>query len=308
MKLRHLGYACVNLSLDCTTGKTLRLANLTPDRVVDVTLQNLANLERILEWNLAHGIRFFRVSSEVIPFAGHASFPIDWRDAFADRLAEIRAFVRTNGLRLSMHPGQYTVLNSPREDVAASALAELEYHAAFIRAVDPDQGTITLHVGGAYGDKAAAAARFEANFAKLSPLAQETLILENDDKVYHAREVLALCEGLGVPMVFDLFHHKCHHEGEGWREGVHPLLGRVVATWRGGAGGNARGSRVPKFHLSSLRPGTRTSHADLIEKHDFDEFVSLLEGVGGDAPYDLMLEAKNKDLALLHLGEAPAPA
>jgi UV DNA damage endonuclease len=296
MKLRHLGYACINLSLGCTTGHTLRLANLTADKVGGVIAANLNNLESILEWNLARGIRFFRVSSEVIPFAGHASFPIVWQEAFAARLAEIGAFVAANGVRLSVHPGQYTVLNSPRPEVAASALAELEYHAQFIRGVDPAQGTVTLHVGGAYGDKATAKATFRKNFVRLSPLAQATLILENDDKVYHALEVLELCEALGLPMVFDLFHHKCHHRGESWREGLMPLLARVVATWQGRAEGG-----VPKFHLSSLKAGSRTSHADTIEQADFEEFVALLAGIGDDEPYDLMLEAKLKDKALLGL-------
>jgi UV DNA damage endonuclease len=189
-----------------------------------------------------------------------------------------------------MHPGQYTVLNSPKDEVARSAIRELDYHAQFIRAVDPRAGTVTLHVGGAYGDKEGALKRFKENFAMLSPLAQESLILENDDKTFHALDVLGLCEALRVRMVFDFFHHSCHPSGETWQDGLEAILKRVVATWRG---------RVPKFHLSSLKPGTRASHADYIEPEDFRTFTELLEGIGEDQTYDLMLEAKAKDRAVL---------
>ena len=117
-------------------------------------------------------------------------------------------FVEANNLRLSMHPGQYTILNAQRPEVVAAAVRELEYHAAFLAATDPRSGTMTLHVGGAYGDKAAALARFAANFPRLSLEAQSRLTLENDDRTFSAGEVLGLCETLGTPMIFDFLHHK----------------------------------------------------------------------------------------------------
>ncbi len=298
MKLRHLGYACTNVTLGCTTGRTLRLANLTEERAAAVIAENLATLQNVLRWNVSQGIRFFRVSSAVVPLASHEAFPLDWQTLFASELADIRGFVAENGVRLSMHPGQYTVLNAPRPEVVRAAVKELEYHAAFLNAVDPAQGTMTLHVGGAYGDRAASLARFAEAFTLLSPNAQYRLTLENDDRTFSAGEVLGLCEQLGVPMIFDFFHHKLNPTYETWDAQLVPLLKRVVATW---------GERVPKLHLSSPRDFT-TAHADYVEAVDLAQAVDALATFGGDRPYDLMLEAKLKEVALLELVKEPVQA
>ena len=155
MKLRYLGYPCTNVTLNLTTGRTLRLANLKEPRLSEVVRENLSALLTALRWNVARDIHFFRVASSVVPLASHEAFPTDWQTVFEDELAQIRTFVGANDLRLSMHPGQYTILNAQRPEVVAAAVRELDYHAAFLAATDPQSGTITLHVGGAYGDKAA---------------------------------------------------------------------------------------------------------------------------------------------------------
>ena len=291
MKLRHLGYACTNVTLSCTTGRTLRLANLSEERAAEVIAENLATLINVLRWNLEQGIHFFRLASSIIPLASHEAFTLDWRTRFAPELAKIRTFVEDNDLRLSMHPGQYTVLNSLQPEVVHKAVRELEYHASFLEAVDPAQGTMTLHVGGAYGDKTAALARFAVNFTQLSPTAQRRLTLENDDRIFTAGEVLGLCQQLGVPLIFDFWHHKLNPTAHTWDDGLDTLLPQIVNTW---------GERVPKFHLSSAR-GLGTAHADLIEPVDFGQVEHFLGSFGGDKPYDLMLEAKLKDVALLTL-------
>ncbi len=293
MYLRYLGYACKNVTLGVNTGASFRLASLTDERVATTVAQNLDAIEQLIRWNVAHGIHFLRLSSDVIPFASHPAFTFDWRAAFAGRLAEIRALAAAHGVRLTMHPGQFTVLSSPRPEVVEAALAELAWQADFLHALDPDEGTLTLHVGGAYGDKPSAIERFAQNFARLTPRAQQLLILENDDKVYHADDVLPLCERLGVPMVFDHFHHRLYHAPGRLEAGLLEMLERVVATWQG---------RVPKFHLSSAREGgPRTAHADFVREHDLEVFSGLMEQVGEAAPYDIMLEAKQKDGAVLPL-------
>ena len=264
---------------------------MSEERAAEVIAENLATLINVLRWNLEQGIHFFRLASSIIPLASHEAFTLDWRTRFAPELAEIRTFVEDNDLRLSMHPGQYTVLNSPQPEVVHKAVRELEYHASFLEAVDPAQGTMTLHVGGAYGDKTAALARFAVNFTQLSPVAQNKLTLENDDRIFTAGEVLGLCQQLGVPLIFDFWHHKLNPTAHTWDDGLDTLLPQIVNTW---------GERVPKFHLSSAR-GLGTAHADLIEPVDFGQVEHFLGSFGGDKPYDLMLEAKLKDVALLTL-------
>ena len=292
MRLRHLGYACQNMTLG-TVSRTIRLANLRTEKLIPPITQNLESIAAMVRWNAEHDIRFLRISSDVIPFATKPEFPFDWEEAYDWLFRDIRRLVKQHKMRVSNHPGQYTVLNSPREEVVEESIRELDHQARLLRLIDPVQGTLTLHVGGAYGDKAAAVERFRQNFGRLSEAARSMLTLENDDTTYTLDDVLSLCERLGLPLVFDFFHHRVLHEGGDPMEGLEEKLERVVQTW---------GRRVPKFHLSSAHPGPkgqRGAHADYILMEDLQLVLDTLARVGGDGPYDVMLEAKQKERAVL---------
>ena len=304
MRLRHLGYACLNATLG-TKSRTVRLANLRTEAVIPVITQNLDDVLASLRWNVAHGIRFFRISSDLIPFGPMPAFPFDWAEAFDWKFREIRRLVKAENLRVTSHPGQYTVLNSPREKVVQDSVDELDFQAQVLKRMDPT-GTMTLHVGGAYGDKPSAMDAFARNLDRLSDDARARLIIENDDTTFTLEEVVGLAERTGLAVVVDLFHHILNPSGETWDAGLVPLLDRAVATWNG---------RPPKMHLSSHKPGTRTGHADYLHMDDVETLVSIMEGVGEtDAPYDLMLEAKRKEIAVLEVqrfldtGERPSRA
>ena len=292
MYLRHLGYACQNLTLG-TVSRTIRLANLRTEKLIPVLTQNFQAILDMLRWNEEHDLYFLRVSSDLVPFGPLPEFPFEWAEAYGWLLDDIRRTVKKGGHRVTSHPGQYTVLNSPREEVVQNSIDELEHQAHVIELMDPKQSTMTLHVGGAYGDKPAAMEAFARNLDRLSDRARARLIIENDDKTFTLAETVALAERTGLPVVVDLFHHKCN-PGEGctWEDGLPELMERAVGTW---------GGRVPKLHLSSQKPGTTTSHADYLTMDDVDELVGLMESVGGDAPYDLMLEAKKKEQAVLEV-------
>ncbi len=307
MRLRHLGYACLNATLG-TKSRTVRLANLRTEAVIPVIAQNLDDVLASLRWNVQHGIRFFRISSDLIPFGPLAAFPFDWAEAFDWKFREIRRLVKAENLRVTSHPGQYTVLNSPREKVVQDSLDELEFQARVLALMDP-KGTMTLHVGGAYGDKPSAMDAFARNLERLSDFARARLIIENDDTTFTLEEVVGLAERTGLAVVVDLFHHILNPgtdaaAGETWDAGLVPLLDRAVATW---------GGRPPKLHLSSHKPGTRTGHADFLSMDDVEALVGVMDHVGErDAPYDVMLEAKRKEIAVLEVmrfletGERPA--
>lgn len=293
MPLRSLGYVAKNLTLDLTTGRTLRLASLTEERVGEVIAANLDALERILAWNVERDIRAFRISSGLVPFASHPAMPLDWEARFGGRLDAIGRLAVRERLRLSTHPGQYVVLGSPHEGVVERALAELEYHARLLERVSRFEGGMTLHLGGAYGDPESAKRRFRAAFARLSPAARARLQLENDDRTYGAEEALDLAEELGVPMVFDFHHHRVLPGRDG-APGRPALLRRVLASW---------GGRMPKLHLSTPRGPGQSAHADYIDPEDLRDAVRAVDEVAPDVAWDLMLEAKAKDRALLALRE-----
>lgn len=301
MRLRHLGYACINTTLG-TKSRTVRLANLRTEAVIPVIAQNLDDVLAALRWNVAHDLRFFRISSDLIPFGPLPAFPFDWAEAFDWKFREIRRLVKEEGLRVTSHPGQYTVLNSPREEVVQNSVDELEHQAHVLRLMDP-KGTMTLHVGGAYGDKGSAMDRFTQALDRLGDDARGRLAIENDDTTYTLAETVALAERTGLRVIVDLFHHILNPSGETWDAGLIDLLDRAMATW---------GHGVPKLHLSSHKPGTRTGHADYLAMADVDTLLGLMDQVGDpEAAYDLMLEAKKKECAVLEVrhyldtGEAP---
>jgi UV DNA damage endonuclease len=262
------------------------------------------HLERI-------GVQVYRMSSSVIPYGTHPDLPeFDYRrqiEAAADALSELGRRARSAGLRLSVHPGQYTVINAPDAVLRDKSLGELEAGAMLLDALDAGpEGTVVVHVGGLYGDRATAMDRWEAAWQLLSDGARARVGLENDERLFTAADALELHRRTGVRVVYD--HHHARINPSPGLDAVGALRASA-ATWPAAV--------RPKVHLSSPRlavgserrpiPGTRRSrdvpvlpdlaaHADLVSPWDFLELLRLAPG-----PLDVMLEAKAKDVALLWL-------
>lgn len=293
----RLGYACINLSLQETKdGPRLRaltakrLSTMEPaerrKHLYQVGRSNLKTVEAHLRWNAAHDIFLYRITSELIPLATH---PIadewDWAGDLAAEFAAVARAVRETGARVTMHPGQYTVLNAKDPAIVAKAVEDLVYHTRVLELLQTghESGNV-LHIGGAYGDKAAAAQRFVDHFRALPANVAGRLWVENDDMTWDTAEVLAVAEAIGRPMILDVHHHRVLREDD-WR----PWLDRVLPTW---------GSVRPKLHFSSPKDDKRSrSHADGIDPVDFAAFLRRVEGLD----LDVMLECKLKDQAVLRL-------
>ncbi len=287
----HLGYACLNTTLPIRL-RTLRLATYQEKGdayLKTLILNNLTYTLSCLRWNEDHRVDFFRVSSDLVPLATHPEMGFPWdRDDDVLALCEtIRQLAQSNRVRLSMHPGQYTLINSPDDRVVARALEDLEYH----RMLGEKLGVtdLIIHVGGVYGDKTQAMHRFVQAYRELKPGIRERLRLENDERSYTLDEVLTLSGETGVPVVADFHHHRINGGGD-----PAELLERAVRTWDGWT--------IPKFHLSSGRNGpTDSRHHDLIRTEDALWAFHLLEEVPGLSEVYLMLEAKQKEQAILSL-------
>jgi UV DNA damage endonuclease len=285
----RVGYACVNTRLP-SSARTVRVANATPGRLRELVAANLDALEAILRWNEAHGVQVFRVTSNLIPLASHPANPIAWWSEFAGRLAALGRLMRRTGMRISTHPGQYTVLSSTREEVVAAAVAELDYHDRLLSAFGLDAShKIVLHVGSGAGGRQVCA-RFAAGFERLSPGARERLVLENDER-WPLASVLPLAEELGVPVVFDRFHHELAPSLQPL--GVRELVLRAAETWRPADGRQ-------EVHFSTQEPGRRPgAHAATL---DLDAFGSFVDEIG-DLPLDCVLEVKDKERSVLRARE-----
>ncbi len=286
MTALRLGYACINTQLP-STARTARLSNLTAERIVALIEGNLDALEAILRWNRAHGIRVFRLSSNLVPFASHPANDVRWWEVFASRLAELGRLVRAAGMRISTQPGQYIVLSSTKEDVVAAAIAELEYHDRLLTALGLDcSHKIVLHPGAGSADPESAGKRFAAGYGRLSSGAAARVVIENDER-WPLATVLALADRLGVPVVFDAFHHQLASSLD--ELDLRELVQRAGETW-------GRRDGRQEVHFSTQAEGKRPgAHAETI---DLDAFAAFIAEVG-DLPLDCILEVKDKERSVL---------
>jgi len=282
----RLGYACINTQLP-SPARTARLANLTTERILQLVQENLEALEAILCWNRDHGIQVFRLTSNLIPFASHPANTLPWWEVFEERLSGLGRLIRSAGMRISTHPGQYIVLSSVHANVVAASVAELDYHDRLLHALGLDPShRIVLHLGAGVADRKAAFDRFAAGYAQLSDGAAARLVLENDER-WPLDATLALAQRLRVPVVLDVFHHKLAPSLEPL--GLRELVLRADETWR-------RQDGRQEVHFSTQQPGKRPgAHAETIDLDAFDRFVDEV----GDLPLDCILEVKDKERSVM---------
>jgi UV DNA damage endonuclease len=289
MNTNRIGYACINTLLP-SSGRTARLINASPERILELGRANLLALRDILQWNVEHDIHLFRICSGIIPFGSHPVNQIEWWKELSAELNMAGQVVREGHLRVSMHPGQYTVLNSPRQTVVENSIAELVYHARLLDALGTGAAhKIVLHAGGVYGDKTASMQRFASIVERLPHAVQRRLVLENDETNYSLADVLSLSASTGLPVVFDVFHHDWNPSLEG--ETLLGLIERAGNTWQPADGRQ-------KLHYSDQWIGKPPgSHATSI---DIDAFAAFYHQVQG-RPLDIMLEVKDKEQSVLQL-------
>jgi UV DNA damage endonuclease len=299
----RLGYVAMTLNLvDCSPSGTVTVTafNKLPDdearmyRLRKLSRKNLGNTLRILRYNQAYNIKVYRFTSKLIPLATHPMMRgWDYTGDFRDEFRQIGDFVKENGFRVSAHPDHYTLINSPSRKVLEEAVNDLDYHVKIYEAMGLEdyKYKLVMHVGGLYKDKERSIERFKENFIMLPDRIRNRIILENDDKSYSAADVLGICRDLHIPMVIDVHHHNCVNSGESLEE----LLPGVFDTWKGEYS-------KPKIHYSSPKSEKEfRSHADYIDFNGFKAFLATAIKAGRD--FDIMLEAKSKDSALLELSK-----
>jgi UV DNA damage endonuclease len=202
-------YPCINRTLDCSASRTFRLKSYSEDRLKTSIQNNLNCLLRILQFNLQHKLLFFRISSDIVPFASHPINKFRWQEYFRDKFEAIGEFIIKNKMRISMHPSQFTLINSIKDDIFERSKKELIYHTEVLDLMKLDTSAkIQIHVGGAYGDKKASMERFVARFNRLPDSVIRRLVIENDDKLYDVNDCLEISEDIQIPVLFDVFHHK----------------------------------------------------------------------------------------------------
>ena len=282
-----IGYACLTVGVSGTKLRSCIVKNATPDVLSTLIQSNLAALDNQLDYNIQNDIKLFRISSDIIPFGSHPVNTLKWWEEFNDQLKGIGNKALLNGIRLSMHPGQYTVLNSPDEDVVERAVTDLKYHARLFETMGLEQEhKIVLHIGGIYGNKTAALERFIQNYRCLDENIRQRLVIENDDRQYTIADVLSIGESEGIPVVFDNLHHQVNPDN---RHSEREWIAACAKTWH-------RSDGPQKLHYSQQdadkRPG---SHSATLDVEDFMQFYTNIRARN----VDIMVEVKDKNLSAI---------
>ena len=282
----RIGYPCINRSIGCTPSSTFRLVSFSDERLRKTVKANLICLLKILSYNADNGMLFFRITSDMVPFASHPVCTFPWQKHFTDELGTIGEFIRFHRFRISMHPDQFVLLSAPDPGVLERSIADLIYQVQVLDLMDLDTtAKLQIHVGGVYMNKTASVERFIKNYDRLDDSIRQRLIIENDERLYTISDCLAIHERTGIPVLFDTFHHTINNNGE--RTGN--LFAPLKDTWK-------RHDGIPMVDYSSQQPGKRAgAHAESIDRNDFLSFLQ------STVPFDMdiMLEIKDKEKSAL---------
>ena len=277
-----IGYPCINRTVVCYGEKTFRLKSYSVDKLISTVSNNLVCLQKILEYNVKNSLLFFRISSDLVPFASHPICTYKWQHHFKNEFQSIGRFIQNHNMRISMHPDQFIVLNSPYKGVVKRSIAELQYHADILELMNLDNSAkIQLHVGGVYTDKSTAQKRFLKRYSELPESIQRRLVIENDDRLYSVKDCLFLSSQTQMPILLDSFHHSLLNNGES----IQNALTSIQPTWKENDG-------IPMVDYSNQKPNYRAgAHAEYIDEGLFTTFLKK------SRPYDIdiMLEIKDKE-------------
>ena len=294
-----LGYACINMTLQAaggiTTNRGMRQKTFNErglPHVSDLALQNVRDLVNIVKWNEEMGIKLFRMSSDIFPWMTYYDFEdLPDYDKIKNTLKGIGTLAEKYGQRLTFHPSHFNALGSPNPKVLESTIKELNEHSKIMDLMGLSTtvyNKINIHIAGAYGDKQATLKRWINNYYKLDYNAQRRLTVENDDKasMYSVKDLYeGIYKRIGVPIVFDFYHHKFCTGGLTEQE----ALELALSTWEDDI--------TPCTHYSESRRKEHLDESIRAQAHS-DLIYNKIPTYGHE--FDCVVEAKHKELAIVN--------
>jgi len=291
-----IGYACINMTLSkdkITTNRSMIKKTFLEKGInyaSELALLNVQDMEKIIHWNVQHGIYFFRTSSNVFPWGSEYNFDdLPHINEIKTVLKRIGDYATEHGVRLTCHPGPFNVLGSPTEKVVLNTIVDLELHGRVFDMMGlshTQYNKINIHCNGTYGNKIETLDRWCTNFNLLSDSVRSRLTIENDDKasMYSVRDLMRVYECTGIPIVFDYHHHKfC--TGDMSEEDALKL---AVSTWNNGI--------TPVVHYSESK--ALHENDSKIKSQAHSDYINSLPNTYG-LDVDIMVEAKMKELTIL---------
>ena len=297
----NLGYACINMELNARKGEDRVTTNRSMikktfqekglDYASELIIQNVVDLNEIIDWNEQNNIKFFRMSSDVFPWA--SEYYNDWGNV--PHIDLIKIWLENAGLkaeeygqRITSHPGPFNVLVSPNENVVQNTITDLTIHGQIFDMMGLSRtpyNKLNIHCNGVYGDKESALDRFCKNFERLPESVQTRLTVENDDKasMYSVKELYdGIYKRINIPIVFDYHHHRFCTGGLSEQE----ALELAMSTW---------GDITPVVHYSESRSKEQLDESIRPQAHS--DLIQELPNTYSNK-VDIMVEAKHKELAI----------
>jgi UV DNA damage endonuclease len=298
--MRRYGYCCINMTL----GEGKKETRITTNRSMvkktfierglsyasETALLNAKDLIKVIRWNNENGIKMYRMSSDIFPWASEYEYTdLPDFEAIGIALKQAGDEAKAGGQRLTFHPSPYGVLASLRDDVVTNAIKDLRQHAEIMDLMGLDQSffyPINIHVNTTKPTKEEAAERFCQNYALLPDTVKKRLVVEVDDKKsqYTAVDLYHMVHSkIGIPITFDYLHNKCNPSHLDEKE----ALALCLSTWPEGVPAITHYSDSRKDHEDPLCK--EVAHSDWIH--------NKIPTYGME--FDLELEVKMKEVALL---------
>ena len=300
--MNSMGYACINMGLSnskprVTTNRSMIKRTFTEKGIEyasELSLNNCKDLLTILKWNNENGFKFFRMSSDLLPWASEydiSTLP-DYEE-IKNTLKQCGDYATENDMRITCHPGPFNVLTSPHPHVVDNCITDLSIHGEVFDMMGLSRtpyNKINIHIGGVYGDKISAMDRFCKNFERLPESVKSRLTVENDDKasMYSVKDLYdGVYNIIGIPIVFDYHHHKFNTGDLSEQQ----ALELALSTW---------GNIIPVVHYSESRQREQLDESIRPQAHS-DYIIDYIDTYGNEV--DIMVEAKAKELAVLKYKE-----
>lgn len=274
MKLHHLGFACIALGNEPYVPASGPRFSISLPRVMN-----------ILEYCASRKIQMYRLSSDLVDWRKIPDQEAEFQEN-AELIKNIGAFARSQGIRLSSHPGQFVNLGSPDPHVVQNSLDEVAWQAHLHEMMENNRRCLVVHGGGMYGDPVETSKRLVTVLNGLPEEIHSRLCLENDERSWCIEQLLPISKATGIPLIFDNLHHSLNPGTLSREEGLETALN----TWN---------DDIPKMHYSEQAPDKRPgSHSEYLDPEKVRYYLTM------DRSFDIMLECKAKDLALLRVREA----
>lgn len=300
----RLGYACINMELNSlpknkriTTNRAMIKKTFDEKGIVyasELALQNCKDLKKILQWNVKNNIYFFRISSNIFPWASEYELEdLPDYEEIEEVMFNAGLFIDEHKIRITSHPGPFNKLTSPKEHVVLNTIKDLEIHGKvhdLLGLYRTPYNKINIHVGASYGDKDMAIRNFCKNFRRLSDSVKSRLTVENDDRpsLYSTKELYEMIyKELKIPIVFDYHHHKFRSDGLTELE----ALEMAFDTW---------GDIRPVTHYSQSR-SEEYNDSTIKDNAHSDSYWTAVNLYG--KVFDIMLECKHKEIGLFKMKE-----